>query len=204
MKFKLFLYAVNQLKRPTALTDDEELVIKSCLSRIVNSLNRDYITIFKSILDESVINRITTISEKYASLPNFIDNSSKDVLDKRKSLSDTFSTLSMLNAEKIPCLEKRDRNSQTYQIIVILEYLLNSFQIWNKAQSNPPSELTGYRAFIPILEQVFADTDIIVRDGDSKSSCSSRHTQRGHELFRRSSTDYSSYTFGKKIDYLKR
>lgn len=59
--------------------------------------------------------------------------------------------------------------------MVILEYLINSFHIWDKTQCNASSELTCYRRFIPIVEQILADTDIMVIDGESKAICSSKH-----------------------------
>lgn len=38
--------------------------------------------------------------------------------------------------------------------------------------------------------------------GESKSTCSLRHMQWNSELFERKSTDYGSYAFGKKIDFI--
>ncbi|KAI8091820.1 hypothetical protein BDF21DRAFT_149609 [Thamnidium elegans] len=86
------------------------------MSNLNFTMNADLIQrFFFSILGESTINKITTISKRYMSLPIFIDDSSKDVLDKVKALPDAFSMFSMLNTEKIPYLAKRDRNSQTYR-----------------------------------------------------------------------------------------
>lgn len=102
----------------------------------------------------------------------------------------------------MPHLLEGDRKSQPYQIMVIIECFINSFHIWEKAQSKSPSGITCYRMFIPILEQVLANTDIIVKDGESKSICTSKHMQWNSELFERKSTACGGYEFGRKIDFI--
>lgn len=108
----------------------------------------------------------------------------------------------MTNTEKIPYLVKRDRISQPYQILVILENLSNTFCIWEKTQSNSLSESIYYRTFIPIVKQVLADTDTIVKDGESKSICSVRHMQWNGELYDRKSATHGGYEYGRKIDFI--
>lgn len=190
IKFKLFLYAVNKLKSHPTLSDGEERVVKLCLSRIVNMLNKDYVHTFEKILGNEMMIKISAQTKQHFPIQNHLDTSSKNILDKILNSSDEFEMLSIISTEKIQYLMKKDKNSQAYQILVILEYLLNSFHIWDKTQSQSPSELSYYHAFIPILEQVLADTDIIVKDGKSKSICSVRHMQWNGELNDRKSSSH--------------
>lgn len=148
-----------------------------------------------------MMNKITAESKRRLPILNYLDESSRSILVKIKTLPDDFSILSMINTEKIPYLVKRDRISQPYQILVILEYLLNSFHIWDKTRSNASSECTCYRGFIPIVQQVLADTDIIVEHGESKSICTARHMQWNNELFERENAACGGYEFGRKIDF---
>lgn len=155
IKFKLFSYAVNRLKYHPTLSDDEERVVKLCLSRIVNILNEDYVNIFEEILGNKMMTEFSAQSKRHLLIRNHLDTSSKNILDKILNSSDEFEMLSMINLEKIQYLLKKDRNSQAYQVLVILEYLLNSFHIWDKTQSQSPSELSYYRAFIPFSNKSF-------------------------------------------------
>lgn len=146
--------------------------------------------------------QISGLSKKHLPLSNYLDESSRNILDRLRTLPDEISMLSMINTEKISYLANRDINSQPYQVMVILEYLINSFHIWDKTQLNASSELTCYRRFIPVVEQILADTDIMVVDGESKSISSSRHTQLNTELFERKGTACSGHEFGRKIDFI--
>lgn len=78
VKFKLYLH-----------TSDEERVIKLCLSRIVNMLNKEYITTFTKILGESMMNKITAESKRRLPILNYLDESSRSsILVKIKTLPD--------------------------------------------------------------------------------------------------------------------
>lgn len=202
IKFKLFLHAVNKLKSEPELSDGQERVVKLCLSRIVNLLNKDYITIYHEILGDRIMSELKTQSKRHLSPQNHLEPSTRIILDKVMNLSDELEILSIINAEKLKYLKNKNRTSQTYQVLVILEYLINSFNIWEKTLSQSPSELTYYRAFIPILEQVLSDTDAIVKDGESKSISSVRHMQWNGELYDRKSSSHGGYEYGKKIDFI--
>lgn len=102
IKFKLFLYAVNQLQRPEALSNDEERVVKYvyatmcksiriklmlyffirlCLSRVVNLLNKDFTLIFSDILGASTMTKIIELSKKVLPLSNHLDETPRNILN---------------------------------------------------------------------------------------------------------------------------
>lgn len=100
-KFKLFLYAVNHLQRLETLTNHEERVVKLCLSRVVDLLNKDFTLIFSDISGASTMTKIIEVSKKVLPLSNHLDETSRNILNKIGTLPDELSILSMLNAEKL-------------------------------------------------------------------------------------------------------
>ncbi|KAL9553407.1 hypothetical protein MBANPS3_003292 [Mucor bainieri] len=158
LRFRLFLHVVKKLEQQ-ATTEDETHIIKLCLSRIVSLLNKTHVKLFKQILGNETVKDM--LSVVHTPLENHLSDATRQLLLKNLNKLPNIEDMLILHQEKAGYLKKR--SSQVYQTIVILEYLLNSFDIRSKSDVNP-SELTSYRRFIPILELVIADTDISVKE----------------------------------------
>jgi hypothetical protein len=107
--------------------------------------------------------------------------------------------LKTIQEEKLALLAARNRSSEEYIMLSIVEKTVENFELW--LPNRKYSELTFYRRFSGLLDPLFKNSNILLGDREAGCKSTKEPIQRNKDLFNVNDT---SYTYPRKIDLLLR
>ncbi|KAF7730091.1 hypothetical protein EC973_003037 [Apophysomyces ossiformis] len=185
------------IKDKSDMDASDLITLKLCLSRIVNLMNPKQA--------ERVVQYLEIDSQRkqvQGSIDEFLKHGmNKDAHEAYDKILDVFDTggcledaLIMIDALKKPLLERRERNTDMYRMLKIMEHVLGYLY----SCKDGDSEATVYRRIAMIMDELFCDTGVMLADGETCSECT-KNTRLYNDMVFGTSSDSS---FGRKIDLL--
>ncbi|KAG0184925.1 hypothetical protein DFQ28_010230 [Apophysomyces sp. BC1034] len=180
------------IKNGSDMDSSDLITLKLCLSRIVNLMNPKQA--------ERVIRYLRIDGQKKQvqdSIAEFLKHGlNKDAHKVYDKILDVFETggcledaLIVIDALKKPLLERKERDSDMYRMLKIVEHVLGYLY----ACKDGDSEATVYRRIAMILDELFCGTDVMLADECTKN------TRLYNDMVFGTSSESS---FGRKIDLL--
>ncbi|KAF7726722.1 hypothetical protein EC973_008496 [Apophysomyces ossiformis] len=188
---KMINHAIHLLSKSRHTMLEKEL-IKLLLSGVINFLDHSTYEAMKSIFTTRQLDLLAKPDNfnrgKYgldlpsiAMLNDIVDNSGKD-LD---------SLLQRTQHEKTKLIINKERKSDTYKMLCILDIVAEYF---DKPMDKNASETTVYRRFAMLLDFLFADLDVNMKDGEALAEATKSAMEQ---------SDYDAMaSHGKRIDLL--
>ncbi|KAI7854394.1 hypothetical protein BDC45DRAFT_125313 [Circinella umbellata] len=179
---------------------DNEMTIntKLCISNIVNLISPESENFLKTILSDDQLKGVNSIT-----VPQLQGLSTEclniyDELINESTIMDSESIIE--NIHKLQVKHCRRINSDIYKMLGVLQQVILQFSDW-KSDPNP-SETTTYRRFAMLLDYLFRNTGVIMKDGE----CVARTTQDALVVLQALSGQVESSsqcsTYGSKIDLI--
>ncbi|KAG0739462.1 hypothetical protein G6F57_010140 [Rhizopus arrhizus] len=171
------------------LTFQEDALLT--LSGIYNYFHPFTTAMYTTHLNRPVPPRHTCISNKE------LNPDLTTMLSKIISNNDINEILATIQEEKAKLSKARQRHSDLYAMLSIIEKVMEDTEYWSSDQSE--QEITFYRRFTSLLDALFNNCDIKMADGETGCESSRKQIEVNKRLF---NTDDISPSYPRKIDLL--
>ncbi|KAI8092096.1 hypothetical protein BDF21DRAFT_410937 [Thamnidium elegans] len=188
----LFLSSKLLIKKD--LLNVEEELLELSLSGIYNYINPYMKNIYETELD-----RPMPVSNNNNNNNDFVSDAISLGFETVNKIKNIDEALSYIQLEKSKLSQNRNRDTDEYIMLSILEKIIEDTELWR--ERNDEQEITSYMRFASLLDVLFKGTDIRLSDGETGSSSSRIAIETNKCVF---NGEDLSPTYAQKIDLILR
>ncbi|KAF7722234.1 hypothetical protein EC973_003515 [Apophysomyces ossiformis] len=171
------------------LTEIDEETIKLLLSNAINLLDHTLYASMANVFSQGQLKDLVGKKQSWIGMDLVTRAEINQILDNNSARTDDL--LVAIQSKKIELIKKKENNSELYNILLVLELVIEYITIPVK---DAASETTCYRRFAMLLDFVFKGLKLELKDGDVVSEATQKVMEQNN---------YDELNgFGRKIDVL--